>query len=66
MAVRQLRPRTVEDWVRDVMDRLRVIEHRTTVVVGTAPNAYVLEVDSQGRLTARHATTGTITVIASP
>ncbi|WP_433379510.1 hypothetical protein [Streptosporangium sp. CA-115845] len=52
--------------LRDLDDRVRVLEHRTSVVVGVAPDAYVLEVDASGRLTARHATTGTVTVVAAP
>lgn len=66
MAVRQLRARTVEELMRDIVDRLRALEHRTSVVIGTAPHAYVLEVDQAGQLIARHAASGAVTVVAVP
>lgn len=66
MAARPRRPRTAEDLLRDLDDRLRVLEHRTFVVVGTPANAYVLEVNAAGELTARNTTTGTVTVVALP
>lgn len=60
------RPETWRELVRDLDDRLRVLEHRPVVVVGTPPNSWVVEVDDAGRLTARHAATGAVTVIAAP
>lgn len=66
MARVRVRPRTPAEILRDLDDRLRILEHRTSVVVGVAPDAYVVEVDDTGRLTARHATTGTVTVVALP
>ncbi|MFF3441731.1 hypothetical protein [Streptosporangium sp. NPDC002721] len=66
MARVQTRPRTPTQVLRDLDDRLRVLEHRTSVVVGVAPDAFVLEVDGSGRLTARHAMTGTVTIVALP
>ncbi|MFD1937570.1 MULTISPECIES: hypothetical protein [Nonomuraea] len=66
MARLKTRPRTPAEILRDLDDRVRVLEHRTSVVIGVAPDAYVLEVDDSGRLTARHADSGTVTVIALP
>ena len=66
MARRPRRPRTPEELLRDLDDRIRVLEHRTAVVVGVPPNAYVLSVDASGRLVAMNTTTGTSAVVASP
>lgn len=66
MARQPTRPRTVAELLRWLDDRLRTLEHRTHVQIGTPPNAYVVEVDDAGRLVARHGTTGTVTVLAEP
>jgi hypothetical protein len=62
MTRREFRRRNVEEILRDLEDRLRRIEQRTTVVVGN----YVLEQNGTGQLQARHAMTGTVTVLANP
>jgi hypothetical protein len=66
MPVRTLRDLTLEGLLTRLSDRLRRLETRTTTVVGTGANTYVLEVNAAGQLTARNATTGTVTVIAVP
>lgn len=70
MAVRSTRIKDLGEIIRDILDRLGRLERRTRVVVGTGPTAYVLEVPptgpNAGKLTARHATTGTVTPLASP
>lgn len=66
MAARPRRPRSAEDLLRDLDDRLRVLEHRTFVVLGTPANAYVLEVNAAGELVATNTTTGSATVVALP
>lgn len=66
MALRDLRKATTEDLLRDLVDRVRRIEHRTSLTIGSGTQAYVLEVNAAGQLTARHATTNTVTVIALP
>ncbi|GAA2685460.1 hypothetical protein [Nonomuraea recticatena] len=65
MARLKTRPQTPAEILRDLDDRIRVLEQRNSVVIGVAPNAYVIEVDDVGRLTARHATTGAVTILAS-
>lgn len=70
MSQRTLRPVSVERLVQDLVDRLRRLERRSRYTVGSGTTAYVLEVPmtgaNAGKLTARHATTGTVTVIANP
>lgn len=66
MAVRKLRPDTTEELLRDHGDRIRRLETATTVVIGSGTNAWVLEADEAGQLTARHAASGKVTVIAAP
>lgn len=66
MPVRRLRPRTDAELIRDLDDRIRRLEQRTEVVIGIAPNAYLLSVDATGRLVATNTTTGTTTVVAVP
>lgn len=66
MSIRTLRDRTLPELMRALEDRLSRIERRTSYTVGTPPNAYVLEVNAAGQLVARHGTTDTETVIASP
>lgn len=66
MAQRVLRNRTLPELMRALEDRLTRLERRSSLTVGTPPNGYVLEVDAAGNLVARHGSTGTTTVIASP
>lgn len=66
MAVRASKIKDMPELIRDVLDRLGRLERRSRYVVGTGASAYVLEVNAAGQLTARHATTGTVTVIAVP
>ncbi|WP_055477573.1 hypothetical protein [Sphaerimonospora mesophila] len=66
MARRPRRARTPEELLRDLDDRIRVLEHRTSVVVGVPPNAYLLAVDQDGQLVATNTTTGRAAVVASP
>lgn len=42
------------------------LETRTRVVVGPPGHAWVVEVNPAGELTARHAETGAVTVLAAP
>ncbi|GAA3172871.1 hypothetical protein [Nonomuraea salmonea] len=60
----QRRPATAAEIVRDLDDRLRKLEHRRGTMVGIPPHAWVVEIDSQGRLIARHAGTGQVHVVA--
>ena len=62
MAARDLRARRLEDLITQLLDRVRRLEHRRRVLVGP----YLLDVNEDGQLTARHSETGTVTVIASP
>lgn len=70
MATRTVRIKDLGELVRDILDRLGRLERRNRVVVGSGGSAYVLEVPdagvNAGKLTARHATTGTVTVLANP
>jgi hypothetical protein len=66
MSWRQLRQTDGPRLIQEIVDRLRRLETRTRYVVGTGTNAYVIEVNAAGNLTARHATTGTVTIIAVP
>lgn len=66
MAVRAIQTRDLPELLRNIIDRLGRLERRSRYVVGTGTSAYVLEVNASGQLTARHATTGTVTVIAVP
>lgn len=66
MALGRLRPRTTEELLAGVLDRLRRLETRTSVTVGGPAGAYVLEVNEAGELTARHAATGHVTIVAVP
>ncbi len=66
MPARKLRPTTDRELVRELDDRIRRLETRTQVVVGTPADAYLLSVDAAGNLTAKHTTTGTVTTIAMP
>jgi hypothetical protein len=63
---RDPRKTTVEELLSDLLSRIRRVETRTRATVGSGANTYVLEVNGAGQLTARHAGTGTVTVIASP
>lgn len=58
------------ELLRDILDRLGRLERRNRQVIGNGATAYVLEVPTTGanagKLTARHATTGTVTVLAGP
>lgn len=62
MTRREFRFSDVESILRDLVDRVRRLETRRKVVVGD----YVLEQDAGGNLTARHATTNTVTTLAVP
>lgn len=62
MATYRTRFSSVEQVLQDLLDRLRRIETRRTATVGD----WVIEQDPLGRLVARHAPTGTVTVLASP
>lgn len=62
MTRREFRFRDVEEILRDLVDRIRRIEQRRVSVIGN----YVLEQNAGGQLQARHAMTGTVTVIANP
>lgn len=71
MAVRTQRITNLPELIRDILDRLNRLERRNRVVIGTATaGSYVLEVPdtgpNAGKLTARHATTGTVTPLANP
>lgn len=66
MSLRQLRQTDGARLIQEIVDRLRRLETRSRYVVGTGTTAYVIEVNAAGLLTARHATTGTVTVIAVP
>lgn len=66
MAVRSTRIKDLGEMLRDILDRLGRLERRNRVVIGSGAAAYVLEVNAGGDLTARHATTGTVTTLASP
>lgn len=66
MAVRAIKINQLPDLIRDILDRVGRLERRNRYTVGTGTKAYVLEVNAAGRLVARHATTGTVTVIAMP
>lgn len=66
MATRSIRFNDLGELIRDVLDRLGRLERRNRYTVGTPPNAYVLEVNAAGQLTARNTTTSTVTVVAVP
>lgn len=66
MPNRELRERSLEDLLTAMNDRIRRLEHRTAAVVGSGSAAWVVEVDTAGRLTARHAASGAVTVLAAP
>ncbi|MBA9005910.1 hypothetical protein [Thermomonospora cellulosilytica] len=66
MVVRDPRPRTLEEVLRQMEDRIRRLEARTSTVVGAGDRAWVVEVDAAGRLVARHVATGAVTIIAAP
>jgi hypothetical protein len=66
VATQPTRARTFEEYVRELDDRLRVLEHRTFLVLGVPPNAYLLEVNAAGELVATNTTTGTATTVALP
>lgn len=66
MATQPRRARSVEELLRGLDDRIRTLEHRTFLVLGVAPNAYLLEVNAAGELVATNTTTGTATVVALP
>lgn len=66
MAERKRVPTTDQEWIRRVEERLRTLENRRAYIIGVPPEAYLLDVDLAGRLTATHTTTGTVTVVATP
>lgn len=66
MPQRKRVPTTDVEWIRQTEERLRILENRRSYVVGVPPDAYRLDVDLAGRLTATHTTTGTVTVVALP
>lgn len=65
MPQRTNKPTTDRELVRWLDDRLRRLEARPYVQVGVPPNAYVLQVDEQGRLVAT-SSAGAVTVVALP
>lgn len=66
MAERRRVATTWQEWIRRIEERLRVLENRRAYVIGTAPHAWLLDVDDTGRLTATHTGTGAVTVVAEP
>jgi len=63
MPVRDLKARRLEDLLSRLAERVHRLEHRRRPTVG---DLYVLDVDDEGRLTARNTETGKVTIIAAP
>lgn len=65
MPKRTNRALTDRELIREILDRLSVLEARTYVQIGVPPNSFLLTVSDGGELVATSAA-GTVTVLASP